>query len=204
MPLSLPLVPIGRANYTLRFGVGSGYIPRKFRRTERDMYDTMTLTKAVAAICGSLLLFLLFGWASEGIYGHGGHEEQAYKIDTGATEAAPAAAEPTVPFADIYAQADAAKGEGTFRQCQACHKVDGTDGTGPHLNGVVGRDVASVAGFSYSDALHGLGGQWTPERLNEFLASPKDFAPGTKMTFAGLRKVEDRANLIAYLASTGG
>ncbi|MDH3262881.1 MAG: c-type cytochrome [Paracoccaceae bacterium] len=171
------------------------------------MYDTMTLTKAVAALCGSLLLFLLLGWGGEIIFGggHGGHgEEQAYTIDTGASEAAPAAGAAEVPFADVYASADAGAGEGLFRQCQACHKLDGSDGTGPHLNGVVDRDIASVAGFAYSDGMAGLDGAWTPEALAGFLEDPKVYAPGTKMTYNGMRKVEDRANLIAYLAGSGG
>ena len=115
-----------------------------------------------------------------------------------------AAAEEGPDFATIFAAADAAAGEKVFGKCKACHKVDGGDGTGPHLNGVVGRAVASVAGFGYSDGLKGLGGNWEPERMNEFLTSPKAYAPGTKMSFAGLPKPEDRANVIAYLQSLGG
>lgn len=171
------------------------------------MYDTMTLTKAVAAICGSLLAFLLLGWVGESVFGagHGGGEEhQAYVIETGDGGDTQAAATEEVPFSEIMASADAGAGQTVFRQCQACHKVDGSNGTGPHLDGVVGRPIASVDGFSYSDALHGMGGDWTPERLSEFLANPKAAAPGTKMTFAGLKKVQDRANLIAYLESAGG
>lgn len=171
------------------------------------MYDTMTLTKAVAALCGSLLLFLLLGWGGEIIYGggHGLHEEeQAYRIETGEAEEGAAEAEAEVPFAEVYAAADAAAGEGLFRQCQACHKLDGSDGTGPHLNGVVDREIAGVGGFAYSDALAGVEGAWTPEELSAFLENPKGYAPGTKMTYNGMRKVEDRANLIAYLSGTGG
>lgn len=172
------------------------------------MYDTMTLTKTVAALCGALLIFLLFGWASEILYHGGGHgEEQAYVIDTGAEEPAEGggeAADAGVPFAEVFAAADPAAGEGLWRQCQACHKLDGTDGTGPHLNGVVGRDIGSVAGFSYSEALAGLEGNWEPEALSAFLENPKGFAEGTKMTYNGMRDIEDRANLIAYLATTGG
>jgi cytochrome c len=91
-----------------------------------------------------------------------------------------------------------------FGKCKACHKIDGTNGVGPHLDGVVGRDIASVEGFAYSDALSGLEGTWTPETMEAFLANPKGYAPGTKMTFAGLPKVADRANVIAYLAANGG
>lgn len=169
------------------------------------MDNTMTLTKAVAGLCGALLIFLLIGWAGEGVLGAGhGLEQQAYRIDTGDDDSsAPAEAEEEVPFADLLAAADPDKGASVFRQCQACHKLDGTNSTGPHLDGVVGRAVASVDGFNYDDAMHSLGGDWTPERLSEFLANPKAYAPGTKMTFAGLRKDTDRANLIAYLSTQG-
>ena len=169
------------------------------------MMDTMTLTKTVAALCGSLLVFLLFGWASETIY-HGGHgkgAEQAYSIDTGADEgAAEASAEEAVPFDVVFASADAAAGERLWRQCSACHKLDGTDGTGPHMNGVVGRQKAAVAGFTYSDALLAMAGEaWTPENLSAFLENPRGYAQGTKMSYNGMKDVEDRANLIAYLAT---
>lgn len=170
------------------------------------MYDTMTLTKAVAALCGALLLFLLMGWAGESIFSapHYGVEQQAYRIDTGAEEvAAEEAPADEVPFEEIMAAADAAAGQSVFRQCQACHKLDGANLTGPHLDGVVDRDIAAVDGFAYSDVLAGMDGAWTPETLSDFLAAPRTFAPGTKMIFSGLRNVQDRANLIAFLATTG-
>jgi cytochrome c len=75
---------------------------------------------------------------------------------------------------------------------------------GPHLDGVVGRPVGSVEGFGYSDAMAGHGGDWTPEALFQFLDSPKEAVPGTKMSFAGLPKPEDRANVIAFLQQNGG
>jgi cytochrome c len=176
------------------------------------MFDTMTMTKAVGAVCGSLLVFMLAGWAADGLYtvggGHGdGHGEelaQAYTIDTG-EEAAPAedaGAEP-VDFATVLASADAAAGEAQFRKCASCHKLDGSDGVGPHLNGVVDRQKASIAGFPYSDAIVAVASEaWSPENLNKFIENPKGYMPGTKMAFPGIAKVEDRANLIAYLATT--
>ena len=169
------------------------------------MFDTMTITKAGGALCGSLLVFLLAGWAAEGLYhtggGHGDEVVQAYVIDTGADETETAAAE-EVDFATLYAAADAAAGEKVFAKCRACHKIDGTDGTGPHLNGVVERAKAASPGFAYSDALKAMAGTaWTPENLYAFLQNPRGYAPGNKMSFAGLPKVEDRANVIAYLAT---
>lgn len=169
------------------------------------MFDTMTMTKATGALCGSLLVFLLGGWAADALYstggGHGDHAEQSYVIDTGAGEAEEVVEE-TIDVAALLASADAAAGEKVFAKCKACHKVDGSDGTGPHLNGVVDRAKASSAGFGYSDALMAMAGEaWTPENLFAFLENPKGYAPGNKMSFAGLPKPADRANLIAWLAT---
>jgi cytochrome c len=172
------------------------------------MFDTMTMTKVTGAVCGSLLVYLLGGWAAETLYhtgpvGHGEGEEiaQAYVIDTGAEETTEVA-EAGPDFATVLASADPAAGEKVFAKCKACHKLDGTDGTGPHLNGVVGRAKAASAGFAYSEALLAMAGDtWTPENLDGFLANPKGYAPGTKMSFAGLPKVEDRASVVAYLAT---
>lgn len=174
------------------------------------MFDTMTVTKAGGALCGALLIFLLGKWAAESLYStapaHHGEEEvaQAYTIDTGAGGGEAAAAEEGPDFATVMAAADAAAGEKTFGKCKACHKIDGANATGPHLNGVVGRAVASVGDFAYSDGMKAHGGDWTPEALNTFLTNPKGVVKGTKMSFAGLPKVEDRANVIAYLSSLGG
>jgi cytochrome c len=172
------------------------------------MFDTMTMTKVTGAVCGSLLVYLLGGWAAGTLYhtgpvGHGEGEEiaQAYLIDTGAEETTETA-DAGPDFATVLASADPAAGEKVFAKCKACHKLDGTDGTGPHLNGVVGRAKAASAGFAYSEALLAMAGDtWTPENLDGFLANPKGYAPGTKMSFAGLPKVEDRASVVAYLAT---
>jgi cytochrome c len=176
------------------------------------MFDTMTMTKAVGAICGSLLVFLLLGWAGTslftvGVAHHGGGEgeeiAQAYSIDTGEEEAPAEGAEAGPDFATLLASADAAAGESVFKKCASCHKLDGSDGVGPHLNGVVGRNHGSIAGFAYSEVMASLSAEpWSPEALNVFLENPKKAMPGTKMAFAGLPKPEDRANVIAYLTAT--
>lgn len=174
------------------------------------MFDTMTMTKTVGAVCGSLLVLMLVGWAGNSLYtvgaaSHGGEEgalTQAYTIDTG-EEAAPAeGAGETVDVAALLAAGDAAAGEAVFKKCGSCHKLDGTDGVGPHLNGVVGRNHGSIGGFAYSEAMTAKSAEaWTPEALFAFLENPKKALPGTKMAFAGLPKPEDRANLIAFLTS---
>ena len=165
------------------------------------MLDTMTLTKVVAALCGALLVLLLGKWAAEEMYHMGGHGEASYVIEIESAETADAG-EAEVSFDELMASADIAKGAKVFKKCGACHKLeDGANSTGPYLYGVIGRSVGTASGFGYSAALSGLGGDWTPERMSEFLTKPKAFAPGTTMGFAGLKKVGDRVNVIAYLDS---
>jgi len=102
------------------------------------------------------------------------------------------------------ADGDAAKGEKVYGKCKACHMVgpDAKNRVGPELNGIVGRVAGSAEGFKYSDAMmarHGEGMTWGEAELDAYLTKPKDFLPGTKMTFPGLKKPEDRADVIAYL-----
>ncbi|MEM6372239.1 MAG: cytochrome c family protein [Pseudomonadota bacterium] len=166
------------------------------------MFDTMTFTKIAGSLCGALLIFLLGQWAADELYKAGGHGgEQSYVIDTGVEEVEEDVVE--VPFAEVLASADAGSGARVFRQCSACHKLEaGENGVGPYLHGVVGRDVGAAEGYAaYSGALSDVADVWTPENLNAFLENPRGWAPGTSMGYNGLRSVEDRANLIAYLDS---
>jgi len=106
----------------------------------------------------------------------------------------------------LLAAADPAKGEKVFAKCMACHTVNqgGANGIGPNLYATVGEAIAQgKGGFAFSDALKKVGGTWTFEQLNKWLTSPRDFASGTKMSFAGLGNPEDRANVIAYLNAQG-
>lgn len=107
----------------------------------------------------------------------------------------------------LLAAADPAAGEKVFAKCSSCHTATqgGANGIGPNLYGTVGEPIGKgKAGYAFSSALSGHGGNWTYENLFEWLKSPSAFAPGTKMTFAGLSKPEDRANVIAYLKQQGG
>lgn len=162
--------------------------------------DTMTYTKAAGGFLCAFLVLLLGKWAAAGLYHVGGHgeAEAAYVIEV-EDGAAPDEAD-EVSFNDLMASADPDKGSKVFKKCSACHKLDaGANSTGPYLYGVVGRAVASASGFGYSDAMAAESGDWTPEHLNDFLTKPSALVPGTTMSFAGLKKPQDRVNLIAFL-----
>ncbi|HEV2818412.1 MAG TPA: cytochrome c family protein [Allosphingosinicella sp.] len=110
------------------------------------------------------------------------------------------------PIAHYLQSADAARGAAVFRKCQACHNVDngGANGLGPNLWGSAGNRVAHRADYSYSDALRNHGGTWDWETMSAWLHSPRTFAPGTKMTFAGLSDPQERADLLLFLNQHGG
>ncbi len=109
-------------------------------------------------------------------------------------------------LAVMLAQGDASNGAKIFKKCTACHTIDagGANGIGPNLHGVMGEGIGTGhAGFAFSDALKSVGGTWTFENMNEWLTSPKRFAPGTKMSFAGLSNGQERADLLLYLNENG-
>ncbi|WP_170366006.1 c-type cytochrome [Ruegeria arenilitoris] len=167
------------------------------------MFDTMTVTKAAAGLFGAFLVLLLAKWGGDVLYHVGGHGEAAYVIETESSGESADGEE--VVFADLLAAADPEKGAKVFRKCSACHKLEeGANGTGPYLYGVVDRPVAAAAGFGYSAAMQSHSGNWTPEELDAFIANPKGYIQGTSMSFAGLKKAQERADLIAYLQTIGG
>lgn len=128
--------------------------------------------------------------------------EIAGVVHTGGKDGA-AAAE---PFEALLAKADPAKGEASFKKCMSCHTINsgGANGIGPNLYGIVGDAKAEGrGGFAFSDALKSKGGKWDWASLNEWLTSPKAYAPGTKMSFAGLPDGQERANVLVYLNSQG-
>lgn len=120
-----------------------------------------------------------------------------------ASDAAPSAPEPDL--GTLLASADIANGQGKARQCSSCHTFNdgGRDQTGPNLWGVVGRDIAAVTSFNYSDALGAEPGDWTFEKLDAYLKKPGAAIPGNAMNFQGIRKARDRADVIAYLRAQG-
>jgi len=127
--------------------------------------------------------------------------EEPKAEETETAEATPAPAPPPTEAASV--EGDAAAGKKVFRKCKACHTFD-KNKVGPNLKDVVGRKFGAIDGFKYSAALMEMADKsWTPEELDAFLKKPKDYMPGTKMAFAGLRKDDQRANVIAYLATNG-
>lgn len=133
-------------------------------------------------------------------------EQLGYVIEGAAEEAAGPAemsiaeALNAMPVADLVAA-----GEKAYAKCQSCHTIDagGANGVGPNLHAIMGAAVAAKPGFAYSGELKALGGQWDWEKMDAWLKNPKGYVPGTKMSFAGLSKVEDRAAISAFLNAQG-
>lgn len=163
--------------------------------------DSLEVSKLVGAGCAALLAFLVFNTAAKGLIGTEQAETPAFAMAAAEAGDHGGDAGESKPIEELLATADAAKGEKVFAKCKSCHTVDngGRDGTGPNLWGVVGRPVGKHGDFSYSGDMAAHGGDWTFAELNAFLTNPKGLIKGTKMGFAGLRKEEERANLLLWL-----
>lgn len=129
--------------------------------------------------------------------------KMGYAIEGVVEEGGSAAA--AVPIETLLASADIEKGKEVFKKCSSCHSIEqgGANGTGPNLWASFGKPHGHVPGFAYSDALKAVPGNWDFKGMDAWLASPRKYAPGTKMSFAGLGNAEDRANVIAYMNSMG-
>jgi cytochrome c len=155
-----------------------------------------------ALFAGICALGLTIG--SQMLFASHNPEKPGYPIED--AEAGAGGGESAVPLPNLLAAADAAKGEAVFAKCAACHTINsgGANGIGPNLFGTMGEEIGhGKHGFAFSTALSGMGGSWDFEKMNAWLTSPRKFAPGTKMSFAGLSSPEDRANLIVYLNAQG-
>jgi cytochrome c len=169
------------------------------------MAASLETNKALAALLTAGIIASGSGVISRILYHPSMPEENAYVIEvaeeTGEGEAAAEAEAPPLPV--LLAAASPEEGETEAKKCAACHSFEqgGANKIGPALWGVVGRDVASVEGFAYSDALAAKEGEWTFEELYGFIHNPKGYVPGTKMAFAGIQNPEDLADVLVYLRS---
>jgi cytochrome c len=170
--------------------------------------DSFEVTKVAGAVLATALVVLLARFITEHVYPEPELEVRAYAIAPSEPADAQEAEVPAEPdpagVATLIAAAEPAAGEKLFKKCVTCHNPDkdGKRKIGPNLWDVVERPVAAADGFAYSKALKEKSGEtWSYENLDGFLAKPKDWAPGTKMSFAGLKKPEQRAAVIAYLRS---
>jgi len=166
--------------------------------------SSFEINKIAGGVLGALLLAMWLVVISDGIFSHAKLAKPGYDLPgAGETLAAKAGAPaPAVaPLDERLAKADAKRGESSVKACQACHGFEkgGVAKVGPPLFGILDRPKGAFAGFAYSDSLKAKGGVWTLDDLDHFLADPKAYASGTKMTFAGERDPGKRADIIAYL-----
>lgn len=166
--------------------------------------DSFELNKVLGAILGTCLILLSLNIAAGAIFTQPKPAKPGFEIavqEQPAGGGAAAQKEPEQPIETLLASASAEKGQATAKQCQACHTFEkgGPNRVGPNLWGVVNRPKHSEAGFNYSGAMKGQSGNWTYEDLNKFLTNPKAAVPGTAMSFAGLARETQRADVIAFL-----
>ena len=166
--------------------------------------DSFELNKILGAILGTCLGVLTINIAAGAIFAPVKPAKPGY--DIAVPEQKPGGhpqqpQEQPPPIEQLLANADVGRGENAAKKCAACHTFNkgGRPLVGPNLWGVVGRPKGSEAGFNYSAAIKSKGGNWTIDDINQFITNPKAFLPGTNMTFAGVSRATERADIIAYL-----
>jgi cytochrome c len=166
--------------------------------------DSFEINKILGALLFSCLCLLSLNIAADAMFAPLKPAKPGFEVAVtehkGDTAAKP---EPDEPIEKLLASATVEKGANSAKKCAACHTFGKGEPNrvGPNLYGVVGRPKGTEGGFVYSDVLKAKGGKWTVEDLNAFLANPKGFVPGTKMTFPGVPRGSERADVIAFLNS---
>lgn len=168
--------------------------------------DSLFYNKIAAAIIVGILLILVINTGIESVMHVHEGEKVAFPVQIAEAEVVEEVVEEVPSIAMLMVSASADKGARQFAKCKSCHSIDegGRNGTGPNLYNIVNAPVAGRDGYGYSSALASHGGTWTYDMLDAWLANPKNAIPGNKMSFAGLRKPEQRADLIAYLRAQAG
>jgi cytochrome c len=166
--------------------------------------DSFELNKVLGAVLGTCLMLLSLNIAAGALFSAHPPEKPGYEVavkeePAGGKPGEPAAAEEPLPVR--FASADVGRGENSAKKCVACHTFGKGEPNrvGPNLWGVVGRPKASEAGFNYSAAMKNQKGNWTPEDLDVYLANPRGMVPGTNMSFAGIPRGKERADVITFL-----
>ncbi|MFA7638459.1 MAG: cytochrome c family protein [Parvibaculum sp.] len=171
--------------------------------------DSFEFNKISGAVLGSILFIMAVSILASSFFHTEEANPQAFAVaeaDAGAAAGGETVAAEVKPLAVLLAEADVARGEKAARKCTACHTLDegGAARIGPNLYGIVGANHAHMAGFAYSAAMKEKSGQpWTFEELDHFIENPRGYMPGTIMSFAGIKKPEERADLLVYLNSLG-
>ena len=170
------------------------------------MLDSFEMNKVLGAVLGTCLGVVTLNIAAGAVFAPGKPVKPGYDIDIpkatkGGTPAPQA--QPEVPLGQLLASADVARGSESAKKCATCHTFEkgGRTLAGPPLWGIVGRTKASITGFNYSPALKQAAGAWTIADLYTFVTNPKGMVPGTMMTFSGIPRAAERADLMAYLNS---
>jgi len=167
--------------------------------------DSFELNKIIGAVLGTCLVLLVTSFTASALFAPNMPEKPGFAIAAKEAEggAKEAAAAPSEPIEKLLQTASVDKGAAAAKVCQACHTFDkdGPNRVGPNLYGIVGDKKGEGRNFNFSAAIKAKGGSWSIEDLNQFIANPKGYIPGTAMGFAGISRDSQRADVLAYLNS---